>query len=319
MKLQKISYVEFEGLPSEWRLDDLVLGNINLIVGKNATGKSRTLGLINNLAKIISGSMKPFFSSGNFNAEFDDNGKVLQYNVEVENSCVIKEEFILDGQKLLTRGRGGVGDIFTKTEDKFMKFQTPESDLAIVARRDSIQHDFIEPLWSWSNAVHFYLFGTSLGKEHGQISQSDENAKFNLNDKNLVVGALDNGLKQFGDDFKRLIMKDMAYIGYNISDVGIKPLPIPLLNNVTLPFRMLFLQEEGLGGITEQISISQGMFRVLSVVIQINLAEMISEPACIIIDDIGEGLDFERSCKIIELLIQKTRDRSVQLIMSTND
>ena len=39
-----------------------------------------------------------------------------------------------------------------------------------------------------------------------------------------------------------------------------------------------------------------------------------------IIDDIGEGLDFERSTKLIELLISKAeKNPNMQLLMSTND
>jgi hypothetical protein len=64
---------------------------------------------------------------------------------------------------------------------------------------------------------------------------------------------------------------------------------------------------------------SQGMFRALSVLIQVNHAVMTSAPSCILIDDIGEGLDFERSCALIKLIIEKAETSSVQLIMSTND
>jgi phosphosulfolactate phosphohydrolase-like enzyme len=38
-----------------------------------------------------------------------------------------------------------------------------------------------------------------------------------------------------------------------------------------------------------------------------------------LIDDIGEGLDFERASNLIKLLIKKAEDSSIQLIMSTND
>ena len=38
-----------------------------------------------------------------------------------------------------------------------------------------------------------------------------------------------------------------------------------------------------------------------------------------LIDDIGEGLDFERSTALIKLLIDKAKESAVQLIMTTND
>ncbi len=42
-------------------------------------------------------------------------------------------------------------------------------------------------------------------------------------------------------------------------------------------------------------------------------------PSCILIDDIGEGLDYERASALIKLLIDKAKKSRVQLIMSTND
>ncbi len=67
------------------------------------------------------------------------------------------------------------------------------------------------------------------------------------------------------------------------------------------------------------MDISQGMFRALSLIIQINYFSFLNKPSCIVIDDIGEGLDFERATKLIQLLIQKSEKSDVQLIMSTND
>ena len=37
------------------------------------------------------------------------------------------------------------------------------------------------------------------------------------------------------------------------------------------------------------------------------------------IDDIGEGLDFERSWRLIDLLRRKAEDTSIQLVLLTND
>jgi len=42
-------------------------------------------------------------------------------------------------------------------------------------------------------------------------------------------------------------------------------------------------------------------------------------PSAVLIDDIGEGLDFDRSCKLIKVLIKKAEESRVQLIMATND
>ncbi len=48
-------------------------------------------------------------------------------------------------------------------------------------------------------------------------------------------------------------------------------------------------------------------------------AQLTKKPTCILIDDIGEGLDFDRSCRLIDLLREKAKASGVQLVLSTND
>jgi len=61
------------------------------------------------------------------------------------------------------------------------------------------------------------------------------------------------------------------------------------------------------------------MFAALSIIIQINYRIRSMTPSCLLIDDIGEGLDYERSCELIDLLIEKAKSHSIQLLMTTND
>ena len=46
---------------------------------------------------------------------------------------------------------------------------------------------------------------------------------------------------------------------------------------------------------------------------------MAQKATCILIDDIGEGLDFDRSCRLIHILRAKAQEANIQLILSTND
>jgi len=50
MQLTRLEYSEYEGKEQEWTLEGLTLGKRNLLVGKNATGKTRTLNVIAGLA-----------------------------------------------------------------------------------------------------------------------------------------------------------------------------------------------------------------------------------------------------------------------------
>ena len=62
-----------------------------------------------------------------------------------------------------------------------------------------------------------------------------------------------------------------------------------------------------------------GMFRCLALIINVNYSVMTHQAECILIDDIGEGLDCERSVNLIKLLIRKCNQHRFQLIMTTNN
>ena len=66
MRLKSITYSQYEGRPEEWGIDDFSLKNINLIAGKNASGKTRTLNIIRGLGNLVSGDIKLQYKSGNY-------------------------------------------------------------------------------------------------------------------------------------------------------------------------------------------------------------------------------------------------------------
>jgi predicted ATPase len=55
------------------------------------------------------------------------------------------------------------------------------------------------------------------------------------------------------------------------------------------------------------------------VLIQFNYYILCGHKGLIIIDDIGEGLDFSRAKQLVQLLISRATESGIQLIMSTND
>lgn len=321
MKLVSIKYSEYERDEKEWNLDELTLGQITLIVGKNASGKTRTLNILNNLARLIRGEAKPItYSSANFNACFEQDGVSYQYELVIAKGNVLKEEFKLNGERRLTRGQEGIGEIFANKLDKNIEFQTPTSDLALTSRRDKIQHDFFEPIYNWASSVFHYAFGSPLGKDVFGFFKKD-GSKFDPRNSSCVVPILRQGIKEFDNRFKDAIKNDLKEIGYNITEIGLG-VPsglVAISPPVDGELMGLWVQEDGLKGKTEQATISQGMFRALSLIIQLNYSAMAHMPACVLIDDIGEGLDFDRSCSLINLLLAKVKNTNTQLVMATND
>ena len=61
------------------------------------------------------------------------------------------------------------------------------------------------------------------------------------------------------------------------------------------------------------------MFRALALVVHLNICAFSKKKQVILVDDIGEDLDYERATAIINLLISKAKTYDLQLIMTSND
>lgn len=321
MQLNTIKFAENEGTPQEWVLEGLSVGPRNLIVGKNASGKTRTLNVINALARSLAGLQPhPPGPSGNFDCQLQHDNKIYQYLLRIENQQVISEMLSIDGKVLLERGEGGVGKILAEQISGGTKipFQTPTSELAAVVRRDAIQHSFLEPLYAWASSVRHYHFGSTLGKDKLALFQSGA-PKVDERDENAVVGIFRDGKKEFADEFITALINDLACVDYHIENVDTSsPVSIRISGFPGEPHG-LYVKEKDLPGVTDQFSMSQGMFRVLSLLIHVNYFQMKKTATCVLVDDIGEGLDFDRSCRLIELLRLKANHSNLQIILSTND
>jgi AAA15 family ATPase/GTPase len=328
MKLDLVEYCQDKALPSEWRLDGCQLGNVNLIVGKNASGKSKILRAINLISGLLSGdaSLRPDRMSREWKLTFDsdnaDNKKV--YILTVDKGQVVKESFTIGSTKYLDRNESGVGLVWAEKLQKSIDFQTPTDGVAAFQKRDSIQHPVFDEIYNWASSLNYYQFGTDLGRKSLAVEHPiKKRKKINLRDADNVIDIFNLGKSQLSPSFIEDIKSDMLSIGYNISEIGTQTPSVIFSDEedeLSLQYiQCLYVQESDLQEKTEQGLISQGMFRALSLIIQINYSLLAKKPSCILIDDIGEGLDFERASAMIELLISKTQTGLVQLVMTTND
>jgi hypothetical protein len=320
VRLKTVQYAERVGKPKEWTLEGLTLWPINLLVGKNATGKSRSLNILWSLAQMF--HPEPRFRSRNcgYDLLFDSDGSPLRYLVQVDDGRVLREEVHAGQGVQLIRRPNGDGSIYTATEGRMIPFKPPENDLAAVSRRDSLQHPFLEPLHEWALGVRHYTFGTQLGKNHIVIAARGTPEPDDRN-PDQVVAIFRKGVKEIGPRFTEAILQDMAHMGYALTEVGTYPPQNIVLLQSGGPTEVLGIgvREKGIEGIVDQNDMSQGMFRALSIIIQVNYAQLTHRASCILIDDIGEGLDFERSVRLIEILRKKAQESFCQLVMTTND
>ncbi len=251
---------------------------------------------------------------------FEHEGRTLKYALNIADYKVVYELFSDGDRVLLERREGGVGKIFHEKEGRDFEFQTPETDAAVVARRDTIQHPFLRPLSDWGLGVRHYSFGEMMGRNTIGILVEDSPLPDPKNADD-VVGLFRKGDEQYSD-FKNAVLKAMNEMGYDLEDIRVMtPSKIKFQTNSPLPITALYfgVKERQLEEMTEQLEISQGMFRALSVIIHLQYAIRGAHPSCILIDDIGEGLDFDRSCRLIDIIRRHAKDSAIQLVMSTND
>ena len=324
MKLIKLDYSQYTGEVQEWSMIDCTFGDVNLIVGKNATGKTRTLDVIRGLADLLSGVPELKWNEGSYEVDWEHDEKIISYTLEYHDYAVVMERLCVDSKERLTRGSDGAGTIFAAELNTEMRFRIPVNQVAAFAKRDSIQHPFLEYLYQWGKGLLRYDFGTSMGKDRlglrNMQEEENERADLNLRQTQKVIEIFLRGKEDYSDVFTQAIIEDMRNIGYELENVDVGNVPDvsfkPKIPAVPLG---VYVKETDRQGETFQHEMSQGMFRALSILIQINYSLLAGEPSCILIDDIGEGLDFSRSSSLVRLMIEKIKGSSTQLIMATND
>lgn len=330
MNLKAIKFCRFQDKPNEWGIEGnsdnsdnsdsnwVTFENINLIVGKNATGKSKTVDVIRHIADLFSGDSKTSdlksigYGTANYNILFADKTEKLEYSLKFENGIIIQEVLLVNGIEKLNRKKG---ELWYEGVNETLEFQI-DDDILAITKRDKKQHSFFEKLYSWGANLNHYRFGGQLGKNAllSDLESITDDHRVDLKTGDKVSEIFVKGIRKFSDEFSYIMIEDMKDISYDIKKIQtsiIKTLPFPVYG--------LNVKESDLDDITDQKEMSQGMFRSLSLLIQLNYALLNNLSSCILIDDIGEGLDYDRSKKLIDLIIKKVENSSVQVIMTSNN
>lgn len=325
MSLRSLAYSEYDGDPRQWELMRTEFGEINLLVGKNSTGKSRVLNVLASACRIISGQQGKPFSSGNFSVEVELNGTLYAYLIVFHNAKVLEESLSVDGVVRLARDSDGEGRVYFASEDKDIRFQINPEAIAIQNKNDRLQHPFIHELVQWASGVALYNFGSDFGRSR-LIPQNSNDLIGSIGmlpqgDMDNTVGIYINAFHRFGQDFDKAIIRDMSKLGYHLTEVSAEPLQDLGIGGMSGAALLgLVTVERDLGALRNpQLTMSQGMFRALALLIHLNLAIFSHEKCLLLIDDIGEGLDYERATEIIGLVISAAGKEHIQVLMTSND
>ena len=323
MSLESIKYSEYENDSRYWAIERCDLTKINLIVGRNATGKSRLVQVIKGLCDLLSGKKTSLYDSGHFEAEINLSEKKFRLDIKIDHGVVSHERLFVNDIKRLERKQDGSGEIYYDRQQTFIDFQCPQNILSIQQRRDNLQHPFIVEIAEWAQESQLYLFGSALGKDRlwGLATLESALEKNELSDENdRLIEIYTRAYQKHGADFDDAIIRDMRKLDYHISSLDAGDLREILTGlSVSEPLIGLSVIEEDRQAKLPQIHMSQGMFRALAILIHMNSAVLYGKRTLVLVDDIGEGLDFERSSILIDILIEHAKKAGLQLIMTSND
>lgn len=311
MLLKKLNYFENKDMSNYWEINDVYFGKFNLIVGLNSVGKTRLMRVISNLAKFISKKIK--LRDGYWNIEIrGEEDKLYVYELELKGEIIIKEKLSENDTLLLDRKKSK-GKIFSNVENDMDIFYPPDNELALNIRRDIRSYPYLEELVKWANNFLSYTFSCVRPNEIS-IPQKDEGLFENLNTTPYILLKLlrkgKEGSKEI-DEYMKQIMKDLAYIGYPSTQIGVEPIDHDKF--------IIGIKEKDLNCRTKQPQMSQGMYRAISLIVIIDQILRLNKKVTVIIDDLAEGLDFTRSMRLTKLLFNKVKKSKIQTIITSND
>lgn len=313
MILKALKYTRYKGAPREWSIegpnnDYAYFDNINLLVGKNASGKSRTLSVMREIGNLFSGriNLKGTISpTESFDLIFKNEKGKYKYVLEYIDQKVVSEILYVDNKKIIDREK----QILKSISGEELHFEVEDYELCI-SKLDEDEKPYYEKFVLWGNTLRNYLFANqieknSLVKTYTQLDDEDPGDE----GADLLIYTFYQGCTQFGEPFIKEVISNMEELGYYITDVCIQEY------NGRYG---LSIEEDGKYAVSQR-DMSQGMFRALSLFIILTYARMSNLSVCILIDDMGEGLDFERSRSVIDMVIKKVNRSNMQFFMSSND
>ncbi len=320
MYLHNFSFRENAGQTIEWLIDKVSLGEINLVVGKNSSGKTRTLNAITDLVSMLKGRGNSASGPVSYELSFRNTEDFMRYELEYDLETIRMERLYMGEELVLERGEEGRGVIkYESTPGSiFLEFEIPHDQLACYAKRDRLQHPFIEIIHGWAISLRRFDFSGGLGKTRYALKSAYEARELDLSITNTSLVPVISVASEQYPGYRKEVLDDMKEIGYALEDFGIIHFS-ERFSQADQDRYAVFTSEEGLEKKVTQRDMSQGMFRAFSVIVQLNYYILCGQKGFVIIDDIGEGLDFSRAKMLVALLNRKAGAARIQLIMSTND
>lgn len=317
MIIKGFKYTRYPDRPREWKVvgkdnksNDAYayFDNLNLLIGKNASGKSRTLDAIRELASLISGKKlvkDTSYHTQSYDFLFTDSGNEYRYQLSFEEKEIKKETLTIDGVLVLDRQE----KVILSLGDRIDLSTLFDSDKLLINKKKGDEFYFKE-LVHWAYSLREFMFCDQIEKnKYIEDIDSIIECDNSIEDIGIIIPIFHKARQKYGQKFEDEILECMNELGYKLTDIDIKKQKKGFCINV---------EEEGKYMVSQQ-EMSQGMFRALALFVILITARWNKLSVCILVDDIGEGLDHERSKTFMDLVIRKTFNTEIQYFMSTND
>ena len=280
-----------------WELTELShLQSVNLLVARNATGKTRTIRALQNVTSFLQ-MKQTFMNIHSFEAtlkfvEMEKPDWNMDYSFKINEGVVEKEELIVNGAVLIKRTKA-----IAKYENQ--RINPPSEKLVVQIRRDKDLYPEIEQLMLWAEGI-------------AAVSCSDINP--------LTILGLGNFINPYkfselvdalSPNDKKRVLSTAKELGYNIA--SIKTL------EATKGVRIVQIKEKSISNELVDIQLSSGMLRTLYLLCFVSVIKHNKKLTLLLIDDMGEGLDYRRSTNLGKIVFDDCELNGLQLIASSND
>ena len=291
MKLTQFTY-----RGKDWRLASPInLQEVNLLVGKNAVGKSRTIRALGNvLLFLMQLSERNTLDIIRSELIFEEENDSISYEFRLKGADVVYESLKVNGETLLSRNENGTvlcGE----------SINPPVSKLTLHVRRDVVQYPFIEKIMLW--AEH------ACGLCFNEIEMAGDSAiPFYILGQGQTLFAM---VKSLPEKSIQQVIDQAHELGYPIQRIE--------LFEHGSNLKMVLFHEENVKSQLFDALMSKGMFRALYLLIYAQYMSVREFPSLLLIDDLCEGLDYDRSTKLGKILFDFCIEHHIQLIASSND
>lgn len=294
-----MNLLSFSYKTAGWELVEMnALNTTNLLVGKNASGKTRIIQALQNVTSML--QMKPIvLGESNFKTKllFCD-PKVscwkMSYSFEFSNGQVAAEQLIVNNKTVVQRDNA-------KAVFMGESINPPSGKLVVQVRRDREAYPEIEMLMEWAEGV-ISIFCSNINPFTIILSGTP-----NIINPLPFCTIVDSLTKED----KKTVIADARRLGYNIQDMN--------LVKANSEIKLVAVKEKYVKDAVLDFELSSGMMRVLYLLCFLAYVKHTDKHSLLLIDDLGEGLDYGRATLLGKNVFETCEREGFQMIASSND